>query len=173
MATAKKITTVTQLTDKLKQAKAIVLTDYQGLSHRQLEELRKILKKTEAEFIVTKNSLLKLALLQSKKVLSETHLKTATAALFAFADEAVPIKELVKFLKNATKGSIKTGLLGDTQISLSQIEQLATLPTKKVLISQLVGQLQAPLYGLHNGLSWNLKQLVWTLNAVKSKKNSH
>ena len=67
MATQKKIDTVTLLTDKISRAKAMVFVDYRGLKHKQMEELRKNLKKVEAEFTVAKNRLMKRALDSAKR----------------------------------------------------------------------------------------------------------
>ncbi len=168
----KKIDQFKELTDKIKRAKAMVLADYSGLTHKQLEELRKLLKKTEAEFSITKNSLLRRALAEVKQTVSDAHLNNATATLFAYVDEVSPLKELVKFLKTAAMGKIKVGLLNGNEISAADVEKMSALPSRDELLAKLVGQLQAPMYGLHNALSWNLKQLVWTLNAVKATKSS-
>jgi len=78
----------------------------------------------------------------------------------------------VKFFKDATHGTVRAGLLGATQLNATEIERLSTLPAREQLLAQLVGQLQGPLYGLHNALSWNIRKLVWTLGAVKSKKSN-
>ena len=96
----------------------------------------------------------------------------ATATLFAYADEVAPLKALIKFFKDATHGTVRAGLLGATQLNATEIERLSTLPAREQLLAQLVGQLQGPLYGLHNALSWNIRKLVWTLGAVKSKKSN-
>src|SRR3990167_10472243 len=116
MPTQRKIDIVTSLTDKINRTRAMVVTDYQGLSHKQLEELRKLLRKLNAEFVITKNALLKRALGESNKF-SDDSLSGSTGVLFAFADEAGPVKELVNFLKNANLGSIKAGLLCTTALS--------------------------------------------------------
>jgi large subunit ribosomal protein L10 len=171
MATPKKIQVVEELTQKVAQARAIVMTDYQGLTHKQLEELRRALKKVAAEFTVTKNTLLRRALSANHKTIPEAGLNSTTGTLFAFKDEASPVKELAKFFKAINMGKIKAGLLGNTEISEAEVNRLATLPARDQLIGQLVGQLKGPLYGLHNALSWNLRQLVWTLDAVKTKKS--
>ena len=166
----KKIDQFQELIDKLKRAKALVLADYSGLTHKQLEELRKLLKKTQAEFNITKNSLLRRALNEVKQTVSDTHLNNATATLFAYADEVSPLKELVKFLKTATKGTIKVGILNGVEVTSADVEKMSALPSRDELLAKLVGQLQAPLYGLHNALSWNMKQLVWTVKAISDKK---
>jgi large subunit ribosomal protein L10 len=175
MATQRKIDAVRQLADKVGKAKSIVLADYRGLKHKQLEELRRALKKTDAEFSVTKNTLLKRALSnppaggESKGLLEL--LKGSTAALFAYADEVAPLNVLLKFFKTAGAGKTKGGLLGNKVLTEADVISLAALPTRPVLLSKLVCQLNAPIQGLHYALNWNLNKLVWALNAVKETKN--
>ncbi len=171
MATQKKIDTVAGLTEKVSKATSIILADYRGLKHKQLEELRKTLKKTDAEFAVTKNRLL-LRALGEKAAPIEALLGDATAALFSYADEVAPLKDLLKFFKAAGFGKTKGGLLGKTVLSGPDIEKLAALPARPVLLGTLVRQLNAPIQGLHYALSWNINKLVWGLEAVKNKKTA-
>lgn len=169
--TPKKLETVTALTEKVGKAKAVVLVEYQGLKHKQLEELRKLLKATEAEFIIAKNRLMKKSLggLATKV---ETLLEQPTATLFAYADEVAPLKALLKFFKTAGVGKAKGGLLGTTVLSEAEVATLASLPSREILLGNLVRQLNSPIQGLHYSLQWNLNKLVWGLNAVKEKKTN-
>jgi large subunit ribosomal protein L10 len=169
--TQKKIDTVKVLTDKVAKAKSIVLADYRGLKHKQLEELRKALKKTDAEFAVTKNRLFAKAL-GDKAASIEGQLKQSTAALFAYADEVAPLKELMKFFKAAGFGKTKGGILGTHTLTEADVTRLAALPTRQVLLGQLVGQLNAPIQGLHYALNWNINKFVWALHAVKITKTN-
>jgi large subunit ribosomal protein L10 len=169
MATQKKIDTVTSLTEKISRAKAIVLTDYRGLKHKQFEEIRKLLKKTDADLVVAKNRLVIRALGDKVKGL-ETFLQEPTAVLFAYADEVAPLKELLKYFKAAGAGIAKAGLLGTQVLSDTEVTRLGSLPTRNILLAMLVRQLQAPISGLHYALQWNINKLAWALNAVKSKK---
>ncbi len=169
MATQKKIDTVANLTEKISRAKSIVLADYRGLKHKQLEELRKALKKSDAQFLITKNTLLRRALGDKAKAV-ESQLSDATATLFAYADEVAPLKELLKFFKTAGFGKTKGGLLGETMLAEADVHRLAALPSRGELLGQLVRQLNAPIQGLHYALNWNINKLVWALNAVKSNK---
>lgn len=165
MATQKKIDTVSLLTDKISRAKSMVFVDYRGLKHKQMEELRKILKRLEADFIVAKNRLMMRALGK------EVTLADTTATLFAYEDEVSPLKELLKYFKTAGAGKTKGGYLGQTLLSDTDVTRLAALPARQVLITQLVGQLNAPIQGLHHALSWNINKFAWALNAIKSMKN--
>ena len=166
----KKADSVAMIAEKIKRAKALIVTDFSGLKHKQLEELRKSLKKVEAEFVVAKNSLLVRAFTATGKTVGQNALPGASAPLFAFGDEAGAVKELVQFFKTAAAGKVKIGILGTDELSEDAVNRLATLPGRDMLLSKLVGQLQAPLSGLHNGLSWNIRTLVWTLDGIKNKK---
>ena len=170
MATQKKIETVNELTEKVGKAKSIVFAEYKGIKHKQLEELRKSLKKVDAEFMVTKNRLMQRALGDAGKDASEL-LTNDTGAIFSYKDEVSGIKELNKFFKAVALGKAKGGMLGTKVLSEKDVIALSQIPSKEVLLAKLVGQLNAPISGLHRSLSWNLNKFVWALNAVKDKKN--
>jgi large subunit ribosomal protein L10 len=168
--TPKKETTVAELTEKATRAKSLVLVEYAGLKHKQLEELRRILKKVQGEIVIAKNRLLKRAL-GNRATPIEALLEQPTATLFSYEDEVAPLKEMLKFFKAAGIGKTKGGLLGDVALSDKDVTKLASLPSKQILLGRLVGQLNAPIQGLHYSLQWNLNKLVWALNSVKEKKN--
>lgn len=169
-AKQKKIDTVSELTEKIKKSRSIIFSDYTGIKHKQLETLRKTLKKNGAEFVVTKNKLLERSLEKETATSVHTLLKENTGTLFSYEDEVAGLKELLKFFKTVALGKIKGGMLGTNVLSESDIDRLAKLPAKQILLGQLVGQMKAPIYGLHRALQWNINTLVWGLNAVKSKK---
>lgn len=170
MPTQKKIETVNELTEKVTKARSIMFADYTGIKHKQMETLRKTLKKNGAEFVVTKNKLIERSLGDSAKSVA-AYLKENTGTLFNYDDEVAGLKELLKFFKLVALGTIKGGLLGTTILTDKDIDRLSKLPGKQVVLGQLAGQLKAPLFGLHHALSWNINKLVWGLNAVKGKKS--
>lgn len=173
MPTQKKVETVNELANKLDGAKTIVFTDYRGLTHKQLEELRRSLKKLQAHYLITKNTLISRALasvLQTPESI-EAELSGPTATLIASGDEVAPLKELAKMMKATELPKIKFGFLGQTKLSGEEVIRLSTLPTKTVLIGQLVGSMKSPLFGLHNALSWNLRKLVYAFAAIKKQKS--
>lgn len=164
MATQKKIATVASLSDKVSRAKAIVFVDYRGLKHRQMEELRRILREHAAEFTVTKNRLMQRALTADVK------LTDTTAALFAYADEVSPLTALLTYLKAAGAGKPKLGLLGGTVLSGADVARLAALPPRSVLLGMLAAQLNAPIQRLHAALSWNINALAYALRHIHRSK---
>lgn len=160
MAKTRNIAIASDLSEKFKKAKAVIVTDYRGLTHKQSEELHKAVKKVDGEYIVVKNSLLKIA--------SGKETTGPTAVLLSYGDELSPIKELFKFIKNITKPTVKFGFVGETRYEESDIAAMAKLPAKEVLQSQVISRIAAPLYGLTYSLNFNIQKLVSVLQEVKN-----
>ncbi len=162
---------VAELVEKVEKAKGIVFTQYQGLTHLQLEALKKALKKEDAEFVAAKNTLILRSLEGKMDVTSEKEKFTQpTAALFIYNDIIAPLKQLTKTIKEFKLPVIKFGILEGKIISDKDVVKLASLAPLPVLRAQLLGQMKAPISGLHRSLNWNLQKLVLTLNAIKEKK---
>ena len=169
---AQKEQSVINLTDKLSRAKSVVFTDYRGLTMKQLSELRDKLYDAQAEFSVTKNTLLQRALPTSNFSLPTSTLEGPTATLFAYDDEISPIKLLVKALKDAGLGKIKAGFLRSDFLDETKINQLAMLQTKDELRAKTVGVLVAPLQGMISVLQGNLRNLVFALSEIQKKRSA-
>lgn len=155
---------VKSLQDKLGRAKSVVFADYKGLSMNQLSGLRDKLRDQDAEFTITKNTLL-------ARAIPETELESGpTATLFAYDDEISPIKTLVKALKDFAIGKVKSGFLGQDALDEARINLLASLPTKDELRGKTVGILVAPLNGMVSVLQGNLRNLVYALSEIQKSK---
>ncbi len=161
---------VTDITDKLSKAKSLVFADYQGLTMSQLSAIRSELAEQSAEFTVTKNNLLKIALKNNNQSFDDAVLVGPIATLFTFGDEISPIKVLTKAIKDNNVGQIKGGLLDGEFLSEAKVKQLAELPSKDQLRAQVVGTIAAPLYGLVNVLQGNIRNLVYAIEQIRIKK---
>ncbi|MCL4354577.1 50S ribosomal protein L10 [Patescibacteria group bacterium] len=169
---AKKVAVVAEISEKVAKSKALVFTNYQGLTHVQIEGLKKKLKPVDADLAITKNTLLKIALKDNGlKIEDEKALENATSTIFIYSDIVAPLKELAKVIKELNLPEVKFGFLDKSIISKDQVLKLATLPSREVLIGQVVSGLKSPIFGLHRALSWNLQQFVMTLNAIQAKKS--
>jgi large subunit ribosomal protein L10 len=171
MATQKKIDTVQELTEKIAKAKSLIFADYVGLKHKQLEELRKNMRKVDAEFVVTKNKLMERAF-GDKAASVKSILTNSTATIFSYKDEVSGLKELLKFFTAANVGKTKAGMLGDVVLTNAEVTKLSKIPGREVLLASLAGQLKAPIANLHHALSWNLNTFVWALDRIKAKKTA-
>lgn len=155
------------LKEKAEKAKSVVVTDYAGLTVSQQTKLRSELRKAGGEFIVGKNTLLRLAL---KKDELNDSLQGQSGVLFSYEDEISPLKALVKFIKETEKPVLKAGLLAGKVLSIKDIQEYAKLPGKEELIGMLINRIQGPAYGLVTVLSASMKNLVYALKDLENKK---
>ena len=172
MPTKVKVDAVARLTQQMQDAKAVVFTDYRGLSVSQMEVLRGELAKHDAALEVTKNTLMNIAAKQAGKEVQTEVLDGPTATLFAYGDEVAPLKALVYFAKENELPTVKAGFLGAMSLTAAQVNSLAALPSREVLIAQTVGTIKAPLSGLVNVLQGNARGLVYALAAIRDQKQA-
>lgn len=168
---AKKEGVVAQLSETIDRAKGLVFTNYQGLTHKQIEDLKKSIKPLDADFSITKNTLLKIALEQKNlKVEDEKGFEGPTGTLFLYGDVIEPLKKLAKTIKDLNLPTIKFAIIDGKVTSGEDVIKLSSLPSREVLLAQIAAGLKSPISGLHRALNWNLQKLVMTLNAVAMSK---
>lgn len=168
-----KVALVAELTDKVSRSKGMVFANYQGLTHQQLEGLKKAVQALNGDFVATKNSLILRAL--DGKTLSEEdklQFEKPTATLFMYNDVVEPLKVLAKTIKDFKLPEIKFGFLEDKSVSAADVIKLSALPAKPVLQAQLLGMMMSPIQNLHRALQWNMQSLVITLKAISDKKQA-
>lgn len=169
----KKIEIVASLSEKLGKTKAVIFTNYQGLTHKQLEGLKKAIKPMQAEYVVAKNSLVLRALEENKiKVEDKKQFEGPTGTLLIYEDFVGPLKELAKLVKELGIPNVKFGIIEEKNLSGEEVLKLSTLPSKETLLAQVVFGLKSPIFGLHRALNWNLQKLVMTLKAVEKTKTN-
>ncbi len=167
----KKEAVVTELLQKVEKAQGLVFTNYQGLTHQQIESLKKALKSLDAEYVNTKNTLLLRALKDKLDTEAEKDkFQQPTATLFMYNDIVEPLKQLAKTLKELGLPTIKFGFLEGKVMTDQEVVKISTLPPLPVLRAQLLGNMKGPISGLHIALSWNINKLVLTLRAIETKR---
>jgi large subunit ribosomal protein L10 len=155
----------------LGRAKGLIFTNYQGLTHKQIEGLKNAIKPLDADFAITKNTLLKIALKnQNLKFEEDKSLDGPTGTLFLFGDIIEPLKKLAKTIKDFSLPTIKFGIIDGKLVSGEQVIKLSSLPSRETLLTQVAFSLKSPIIGLHRALNWNLQKLVMTLSAVAMSK---
>lgn len=161
----KKEALVSEYVDNLRRSQAFIVTEYRGLTTKQMEGLRRELRGCESEFAITKNTLFARALTEVGLPVPETLLTGPTAVAFCFNEVAAPAKVLVKFAKDSKILVLRGGMMGTTVFDSEGVQALTTLPGKDQLRAQVVGMLQAPLSGLVNVLAGPIRGLLNVLNA--------
>lgn len=149
MPTQRKIETVADLTDKFARQQLTVVADYRGLTVAELTTLRKKLRETGAEFIVAKNTLIKIAARETGGEAIESVLEGPTGLVIAYEDVAKSAKALQDFLRDVRKPvTIRGGLLGKSALPADGLEAVTKLPTRTDILAQIVGGVSSPLGGV-------------------------
>ena len=134
---------INEMKDFFKKTSSVLVTHYQGLSVKQIDELRTEMRKHGILFKITKNRITKLALEGSKFKKLENLFSGPTAV--AFSEDAITsAKILTKFAKNNSNLKIIGGIMEDEQLSLEDVEKIATLPTLSEARAKIVGILTSP-----------------------------
>ncbi len=147
MPNEKKIQIVKELKEKLSKAQGVVLTDYQGLSVPEVEDLRKNLQVAGANYQVVKNTLLNLALKETSYQLPVTSYQSAgpTTIVLSYEDEIQPLKTLYDFAKEHQALEVKGGFFEGLFMAAEKLKEIAMLPGREVLLARVVGMMQSPI----------------------------
>ncbi|HUZ89064.1 MAG TPA: 50S ribosomal protein L10 [Candidatus Acidoferrales bacterium] len=170
MARPEKIEQVALLAGKLRNAKVAVLADYRGLTVAQLQELRTKLRGQAVEFRVVKNTIARRAAVDAGHADWQESLKGPLAIAFGYDDISSPSRLLGEWSRaTRLKLEIMGGLVEGRVMGPDQVRQIADLPSREVLIAQLLGTLQSPIAQLVGTIQAPVQQLVGLLEAYKNK----
>lgn len=159
------------LADKFSRAKAAILVDFNKLSVSKTMELRRLLKQLGAEYKVSKKTLINRILKSGDyKGVDLDELKAQVGIVFSYDDPVPAASSIFKFSKVNEALKILGGFLNYHWQDKDRIVALAKLPAREILLGQVVGTIAAPLSGLVNALSGNMRNLVNILNNIKIKK---
>jgi large subunit ribosomal protein L10 len=161
---------VATLAQEFSSAKTMVLVDYRGLTVEQDTELRTAMRKAGVEYKVVKNTLAAFAMKENNVEGVDKFLKGPTAIAYSNTDLIAPAKVTSEFAKKFDKLEIKAGVIEGNLSSVNDINNLADLPPKEVLIARVLGGLNAPISGFANVLNANITGLVRVLNAISEKQ---
>jgi large subunit ribosomal protein L10 len=162
---------VTELHEKLQRAKAVFLADFRGMNVGKATELRNELRKAAVEYKVVKNTLLELASRETDKESLHPYFVGPTAVALSYDDPVAAAKVLSRFAKEQQATfKLKAGVLTGKTISVSDIQALADLPSREVLIAKLLGTMQAPTANFVGVLAAVPGSFVRALAAIKDKK---
>ncbi|MBN1481737.1 50S ribosomal protein L10 [candidate division KSB1 bacterium] len=175
MPQPEKIKKVDEIAESLKQAKGVFLTDFSGLSVEEITQLRREFRKADVSYVVVKNTLAKRSCQQVGLNSMLQYLNGPTGLALAHVDPVAPVRVIVDFLKmHKAKGKpeIKGAVVEGQMLTAEEAEAMKNIPPRHVLIAQVVGGIAAPLTGLVGGLQGVIRNLVYTLDAIRDKKES-
>lgn len=162
--------TVAQIEERFKECGNVVISEYQGLNVEEITELRKLLRHSKAEYKVLKNSLTKIALSNLGHKDLAQFFDGPIGIVFEKGDPAVACKTLVAFSKEHEKFKIKSGMLDGQVIDVNQINRIAKLPSRQVLLAKLASAVAGPMQNFARVLNAPLQGLVNSLNQASKKQ---
>ena len=163
---------VSELQKKLKEANMGILTSFSGMNVEKMESLRNELRKSNAEWKVVKNTLLRIASNDTDFSIIADHFKWPVAIALSYKDPVAPAKVLVDFAKKNPELEIKIGVLDKKLLTKNDLIVLAELPGKDVLLGKLVSVMAAVPTSFVTVLSAVPRSLVQVLSAYCDKKKT-
>jgi len=167
-----KVTIVSDLSESFSRAKFAVVADYCGLKVSEFQKIRVDLKKCNSEIRVAKNTLLKRAVSDTGNAALGDDFSGTTAVIMAYADPVEPAKVISKFATDNEKFKIRSAVLDGEKIGVDKLVALSKLPSKEVLLGQLLSTWQNVPAGLVQVLSGVPRTFVYALQAIKDQKET-
>ncbi len=168
MANPEKAAAVAELAENFRNSNGAVLTEYRGLTVKQLQELRRSLGGS-ASYAVAKNTLTKIAAKEAGVELADSLLTGPTAIAFITGDPVDAAKGLRDFAKANDKLVIKGGFLDGKQLDADEIKKLADLESREVLLAKLAGGMKASLQNAASLFNAPLSQAARVFGALQAK----
>ena len=171
MPTDAKRETVAELREVIAGARTMVVSEYRGLTVRELAEIRRALRKQDVTYRVVKNRLMRIAAADSVGEALGPLLAGPTAIAFG-ADEAGTAKAVIDATRPYKLVRITGAVLGDRAIDAAGVARLATLPPREVLLAQVAGALAAPLAATAGLFDAPLRDVAGLVAALADRKAS-
>ena len=160
------------LHDRFARSAIIVLTDYKGLDVTTINDLRRKLRESNIEYQVVKNTLLVRAAENTDIALIKDHFKGPSAVAISYDDPVAPAKVLTQFAKDNKKLEIKVGVLNGKVLDVQAIKALATLPSREVMLAQVLSTLNAVPTSFVRVMAEIPRSLLNVLTAIKDQKEA-
>jgi large subunit ribosomal protein L10 len=162
----------TELEGQFQKAGALFTASYSRMTVEELSALRRELRNANAEFKIVKNTLAKKALEDSPLAALSQHMKGQTGVVFAHGDVAAAAKIFTEAAKKFENLKVTGGFMDSSVLSEAAIQQLASLPSREVLIAKILGSLVAPHKGILGVMQGVPRAMVYVLNQIKETKSA-
>ena len=166
MSREKKAQNIDRLQEAFSRCSISILTDYRGLTASQLTDLRRRLQESGNEYKVVKNTLARFAVERARQDDLVSVLEGPIAIAFGYDDITTPAKVLAGYIKDSsTRLSIKGGLSGNRLLTSAEVITLATLPSREILLSRVLGQMRSAISALLTCLISPISGIIGILQA--------
>ena len=163
---------VSLIKEKIDKAQVAIVTEYKGLTVEEITNLRRSLQKDNGDYMVTKNTLAKIAIKDTPYEVLADSLKGPIAIAFGFEDQVAPAKALAKFIKDTKKGEIIAAAMDGKLMTAAEAKALAELPSKAELYAKMLGSINSPASGIVGCVNGVMSALVRAVAAVRDQKSA-
>ena len=166
-----KVETIQEIKERLASCRSVIFADYKGLNVTRVNMLRRRCRDAGVEMRVSKNTLTRIAVSEVGLEGAVPFLTEQTAAFYSQDDPVAPAKILDTFFKEYRMAlQLRGGVVEGKVVDASAVSALIDLPSKDILLGQLLGTLNAPIVGLLNVVQGNTRNLVSVLEAIRKQK---
>ena len=158
--------------EKIDKAQVAIVTEYKGYTVEEITKLRRSLQKEDGDYMVTKNTLAKIAIKGTPYEVLADVLKGPIAIAFGFGDQVAPAKALSNFIKDTKKGEILAAAMDGKLLSAAEAKALANLPSKAEIYAKMLGCINSPASGIVGGINGVMSALVRAVAAVRDQKSA-
>ena len=169
MPTEAKRESVAELREVLSTSRTLIVSEYRGLTVKEIAEIRRALNKQDVTYRIVKNRLMRIAAQDSVGEALSPLLVGPTAIAFG-NDESSTAKAVIDATRPYRVVTITGAVLGDRAITADAVRTLASLPSREVLLAKLAGGMQAPVATLAGLLAANIRNLGYALSQVRDQK---
>jgi large subunit ribosomal protein L10 len=171
MPSKKNIEQYENLSDKFSRAKAVYFTEYHGLKVSEITRLRNMFFKSDVEYLVAKNTLLRKVADERKIDGLGDVLKGSTAIAISYNEPVSPAKVIKDFVKENDLPNVKGILFNGVILPGEDFKRLADMPSKDEMLAQLALMLKSPIQKFVSTISSPMQKALGVLNNLKEKKS--
>lgn len=172
MPTAQKAATVEEIKAKLTSSSAVILSDYRGLTVKEMQDLRTKLREAGGDVKVYKNTLTELALRELALPDMDEMLQGPTLFTFAVGDPVAPAKAIVDFARDHKQLEVKGGFIDRQVVGAQSVKALASLPSREQLVAKLLGTMNSPMSQFVRVLNGPAAAFARVLGAIAEQKQA-
>ncbi len=154
----------------LSKSQAVIITQYGGLNMPQLNKVRGLVRGAQAEFHVTKNTLIARAFKEAGYLVPDEWLTGPTAVSFCFGDPPAAAKAIQQLADELDRFKVVGGILAGAALDAQRVKELATMPSLETLRAQIIGLISAPASGLVGALNAAVGSVMYALQAKIDKE---
>lgn len=159
-----------EVTKLFETSKVVVLTDYRGIKVEDVTALRRQVREVKGRFKVVKNTISRKVFADAKYESFRKLLKGSSALAFGQEDPIALVKKITEFTKTNKQLTVRAGLMDGEVLTLAELTVLATLPSRDVLLAQIMGLLNAPMASFLGNLNGQIADFLSVMKQIEEKK---